>query len=142
MARELTYGDMARRAETLASLALDANTQSYWKGFRRGMVDSRGPQDNETMHDIFSWDLTRAMQARGYEDGLRWNGDQREWHGSEIKLSPEAWLRHYGEHYGVTSLEYVRQMCREQAVNNYRSTVKLPPPWRAQKHGRSWLITA
>jgi hypothetical protein len=62
-----------------------------------------------------------------------------------LLLTPREWIDTYGKQYGITSAEYVRQMCREQSVGVNRTRpafkTKLPTPFRAVKAGQSWLIT-
>ena len=66
-----------------------------------------------------------------------------------MPMTPRLWLTLYGDFYGITSLPYVGQMCRQQAVavggregKQKPHIAKLPAPFYAAKIGDNWIIQA
>lgn len=139
-----SYQQEARRIDTMRRIASDQRERDYWHGYRLGMTDAEPNADNaardqrEAAYDVRSPDQSRAVTALGYWDGRRWQ--ERSVRDFYQRLSVEEWLAAYGALYGVTSVEYVRQMCRNQAIGTRGHSASLPYPWTAEQSGRQWVI--
>lgn len=64
-----------------------------------------------------------------------------------VPMTPELWMAVFSEEYGLSSKDYLINMCRGQQVR-YKTrrgeprlfTAALPEPFKAEKIGTQWLI--
>lgn len=145
-----SYQQEARRVDTMRRIASDQRERDYWHGYRLGMVDAEpnidpiSRQQRETGYTLSNQDSiarrdsSRASTALGYWDGRRWR--ERLVRDFYQRLSVDEWLTAYGEIYGITSAEYVRQMCRTQPIGRSGSAAALPAPWAAEQPSGRWQL--
>lgn len=104
--------------------------------------------------EIDTWNIPEKVLELEAGPNAIWNAAAREFRQARrgkairgLQLTPKEWLDTYGLRFGISSLEYVRQMCREQMISLNRARqkpfrAKLPAPFHAIKAGSSWMITA
>ena len=144
-----TYEREARRVETMRRVSA-GDEQRYWEGYQRGLIDSQqgvAPdqlRDHQQGYDLgvesIRRDPHRVVTALGYWDGRRMSelGAVMDYY---QRLTPDQWLARYGVLYGISSRQYVYQMCREDTHSSGYSKFQLPHPFVAEADGNRWLIT-
>lgn len=70
------------KADTLRKVAQTPEEQSYWQGYRIGLLHagqgSVSQSHDAMMRHLDSVDLTQKARAQGYVDGLDWRASPKE----------------------------------------------------------------